>query len=229
MQSIYRIVFRGRLSADLPAPEVRQRLLKLYGGKTEVADRFFTGRPLIVRKDLDYQAAQKYKAMFERAGVPCDVVEDRPPVPVTPLQKETVPQVENKAAPKVDTVGPKEPVQRLRPATAAPAAKTNMPRQGDIPPGMSATSSVSQAVPKPAGPLLKGSKTQNILAVVMILLIMVSAGVRIWAINAGRGIHPPDHVSCKRKRGQPAFKRHDLFSYVRRPHLCSAFRSRPSA
>ena len=83
MQTTYKVVFRGRLNADIPAPEVRARLLKLYRNKSEIADRFFTGRTLTIRKDLDYQTAQKYKAMFERAGVPCDIVEVRPKQYVT--------------------------------------------------------------------------------------------------------------------------------------------------
>jgi uncharacterized membrane protein YjgN (DUF898 family) len=188
MQITYKLIFRGKLSADLSAPEVRERLLKLYGNKAEVADRFFTGRPLIVRKDLDYGAAQKYKAMFERAGVPCDVLEVRPPLPRAETQKQ--------AAPQDDTAGHKDSGGKPQATAASVGTQTGMPRQGKVPSGKSMSSPGKQAAPKPSGSLLKGSKTQNILAVVMISLILVSAGARIWAMNAGRGIHPPDHVSA---------------------------------
>ncbi len=173
MQTTYKLIFRGKLSADLTAPEVRDRLLKLYSNKAEVADRFFTGRTLIIRKDLDYATARKYKAMFERAGVQCDIVEDRPPLPGASTGRRTAPQG--------DTIG---------------AIGPGRPRQGDVPSGKSMSSPGKQAASKPADSLLKGSRSQNIIAVVMISMILVSAGVRFWAMNAARGIHPPDHVSA---------------------------------
>jgi uncharacterized membrane protein YjgN (DUF898 family) len=189
MQTTYKIIFRGRLSADLPAPEIRQRLLKLYGSKAGVADRFFTGRPLIVKKALDYQAAQKYKAMFERAGVPCDVIEERPPLPLTATQEQAASH-DNTASAKGTGRQP-----AVDPA-AAPMAQTDMHRQGEIPSGKGMSPPSKQAASKPRDSLLKGTRTQNILAVVMISLIMVSAFVRIRAISAARGIHPPDQVSA---------------------------------
>jgi uncharacterized membrane protein YjgN (DUF898 family) len=43
--------------------------------------------------------------------------------------------------------------------------------------------------------LLKGSMLQNTLAAVMILLIILGAGVRIWALTNARTILPPDNIS----------------------------------
>ena len=188
MQTTYKVIFRGRLNADIPAPEVRERLLKLYGNKAEVADRFFTGRPLTVRKDLDYQTAQKYKAMFERAGVPCDIVEIRPPLPGEETQKQAAP-VNNIFTPKA-SVSPVPP-----PPPSPPAAQPGTPRHNAVPSEKRVTPPGKQPAPKPADPLLKGSRTQNALAVLMTSLILVSVGVRIWALNSAKDIHPPDHVS----------------------------------
>ncbi|MFZ2198765.1 MAG: DUF898 family protein, partial [Thermodesulfovibrionales bacterium] len=187
MQVTYKLIFRGRLSTNLPAGEIRERLRKIYRNKAEIADRFFTGRTLIVRKDLDYGTAQKYRAMFERAGVPCDVIEVRSPI----LRTET------QAAPQDNTVRQKDychPTQQ--PTIESVGTQTASPRQSDIPSGKSMSPPGKQAASKPGDSLFKGSKTHNILAVVMISLILVSGGVRIWAMNAGRGIHPPDHISA---------------------------------
>ncbi len=188
-QTTYKLIFRGRLSADLPALEVRERLLKLYRNNAEVADRFFTGRPLIVRKDLDYGTAQKYKAMFERAGVPCDVIEVQPPPSRTETQKQSAPQ--DDAVGRQDSCPP-----TLQPTVASVGIQPGMPRQGEVSSGKSMTSPEKQAASKHAGSLMQGSKTQNILAVVMISLVLLLAGVRIWAMNTVRGIHPPDQVSA---------------------------------
>src|SRR5512134_2432355 len=61
----------------MPPSEIRRRLLKLYGDKHDLVELFFAGRPLIVKKDIDYRTAEKYRAIFEKAGVLCRVVEDR--------------------------------------------------------------------------------------------------------------------------------------------------------
>lgn len=189
MQITYKLIFRGRLSTNLPAEEIRERLRKIYRNKTEVAERFFTGRTLIVRKDLDYGTAQKYKAMFERAGVPCDVIAVRPPILHTETQEQ--------AAPKNDTFRQKDsgpPTQQ--PTRGSVGTQTVSPRQSNVPSGKSMSPPGKQAASKLGDSLFNGSKTQNILAVIMIFLVLVSAGVRILAMNAGRGMHSPDHVSA---------------------------------
>ncbi len=47
--------------------------------------------------------------------------------------------------------------------------------------------------------LRKGSSLQNTLAAIMILLIIISVGVRLWAIQVADGIYPPDNISSNGK------------------------------
>jgi sugar lactone lactonase YvrE len=44
-------------------------------------------------------------------------------------------------------------------------------------------------------PALEGNKWQNVIAVILVLLIILSAGFRLWALNASSNIYPPDHVA----------------------------------
>ena len=178
---VYKLIFRGVLSADLPAPEIRDRLLRLYGNKADVADRFFTGRTLVVRKDLDYPAAEKYRAMFERAGVPCDIVEDRPA-----LSSAGTGQAAQKSTARK---GPGLPASRSAAGTSSYSRTDTRPQRGVTPP-------LPRTAVKRNDSLLKGDTLQNTLAALMILMIVAGAGFRIWVINKARAIHPPDQVSA---------------------------------
>lgn len=76
MVSRFKVVFEGKLKSDIPASEIRERLLKLYRGNQQIVNHFFAGKRLIVRKDLDQSAALKTQAILEKAGVHCNVVQE---------------------------------------------------------------------------------------------------------------------------------------------------------
>ncbi len=44
-------------------------------------------------------------------------------------------------------------------------------------------------------PALEGNSLQNLLALLLIFLLLISAGTRLWALNMARKIYPPDHVA----------------------------------
>lgn len=60
--------------------------------------------------------------------------------------------------------------------------------------------SSSRCVPnKPGGPILEGNAWQNVLAVILIGLILVSAGIRFWSLHASGNIYRPAHVAANSK------------------------------
>lgn len=81
MADRYKITFDGRLNPNIPSTGIRERLLKLYGGDQRSVNLFFTGKRLIVNKNLDHAAALKQQAVLEQAGVPCRVVREEPTQP----------------------------------------------------------------------------------------------------------------------------------------------------
>jgi hypothetical protein len=65
----FEVVFTGEI---LTAPEeFKSNLSRLYQVDMERLNRFFTGRPVILDRDADYDKAQKFKTVFERAGGVC--------------------------------------------------------------------------------------------------------------------------------------------------------------
>jgi hypothetical protein len=47
----------------------------LYKAPVEQCERLFTGQRKIIKKNIDYQTAKKYKRAFERTGAVCQIEE----------------------------------------------------------------------------------------------------------------------------------------------------------
>jgi uncharacterized membrane protein YjgN (DUF898 family) len=194
MQHTFKILFTGTFKPGIPPEKVRERLLKVFKGKHEIVERFFTQQPLVIKKGLDYTSAVRYKDLFEYTGAVCRVIEDRG-IRQGAQGKKTVPQQQAQTFP---TASSRAEADRLnhgailndqgtqKKQPASDRATENTVNQ----PGAKQTAQLTGAKP-----LLKGSKLQNTLAAVLILLLVLSVGVRIWAISRERGIFPPDNIS----------------------------------
>jgi hypothetical protein len=64
----YDIQFAGELVEGADAPVVRERLRELFRLSPEALDRLFSGRSVVVKRDLDETAALRYRAAFRDAG-----------------------------------------------------------------------------------------------------------------------------------------------------------------
>jgi hypothetical protein len=72
---LYRVVFEGEILEGSQVQEVKRALAKLYNKTEDQAERFFSGKRFMVKKDVDYDTAIKYVKAFERAGAVCKVEE----------------------------------------------------------------------------------------------------------------------------------------------------------
>jgi hypothetical protein len=72
---LYKVVFEGELLEGSQVQEVKRALAKLYNTREDQVERFFSGKRLAVKKDVDYETAMKYVKAFERAGALCRVEE----------------------------------------------------------------------------------------------------------------------------------------------------------
>ena len=77
----YDIQFAGELVEGADAGMVRGRLLELFKLSPDALDRLFSGRPVVVKRDLDETAALRYRAAFREAGaiLRIDAVDAPPP------------------------------------------------------------------------------------------------------------------------------------------------------
>jgi hypothetical protein len=70
----YRVVFDGRIAEGFGVEEVKKNLVSLYKIESQKIERIFAKRPVVIRKDVDRQTAEKFKRAFEKAGALCRIV-----------------------------------------------------------------------------------------------------------------------------------------------------------
>ena len=89
---LYKVVFEGEILEGRHLQEVKTALAKMYNAGEDKIERFFSGKRLAIKKDVDYETAMKYVKAFERAGAVCRIEEIQTPAsleqPLT-LEKDT--------------------------------------------------------------------------------------------------------------------------------------------
>ena len=83
----YQIVFEGKLSGERPLDEVKRNLAALFKMKSEQVDALFTGKAVVIKRDIDQATAVKYQAAFKKAGALCSVVGTATETPVAAAAK----------------------------------------------------------------------------------------------------------------------------------------------
>lgn len=68
---LYRVVFKGELAYGFERAEVRCNLKRLCKYDDLALDRFFAGRPVVVKDKLPLHIARQYKEALDRTGVVC--------------------------------------------------------------------------------------------------------------------------------------------------------------
>lgn len=69
----FEVVFRGDIVAGQSLVEVKQRLADLFKVNAERIDKMFSGRPVVVKRDLDKSTAERYQSSLINAGALVDV------------------------------------------------------------------------------------------------------------------------------------------------------------
>ncbi|WP_295473609.1 hypothetical protein [uncultured Pseudomonas sp.] len=76
--TLYEIVFSGRLLEGAQPDKVKANLARLFQADEQRMALLFSGRRLVLKNNLDAQAAEKYRSTLERAGALCEVVDMHP-------------------------------------------------------------------------------------------------------------------------------------------------------
>ena len=71
--TLYRIVFEGRIAGGSKAEEVKARLAALFKTTPQAIEKVFSDAPTVIQKNLDAEKARRYKAAFEQTGALCRV------------------------------------------------------------------------------------------------------------------------------------------------------------
>ena len=88
----YRVVSDGKILEGQKIQEVKRNLATLFKVSEEKIEPYFVGRPIVIKKNVDYQTAVKYEKTFRSAGAICraEPVESYPspePPPMTDQQE----------------------------------------------------------------------------------------------------------------------------------------------
>ncbi|MDY6792027.1 MAG: DUF1189 family protein [Thermodesulfobacteriota bacterium] len=70
----YKIVFEGKIAEGHGMEDVKKNLAALYQVDVGEIQRLFTGRPIVLKENLDYQTAINDKETFEKTGAVCSII-----------------------------------------------------------------------------------------------------------------------------------------------------------
>ena len=76
-QSLYQVIFNATMTGEYGPETTKQRFEKLFGLNQAALEKLFSGRDLVIRKDLSEAAAMKFALKVAEAGCEC-VIESMP-------------------------------------------------------------------------------------------------------------------------------------------------------
>jgi len=72
-EQLFEVAFAGKISDGANPAEVRARIGKMFNADEAKLKQLFSGKRIVIKKNLDQAAAAKYKTAFTRAGAECEV------------------------------------------------------------------------------------------------------------------------------------------------------------
>lgn len=64
----FEVIFRGDVVPGQSLLDVKQRLSELFGAPPAKVEQMFSGRPVVIKRDLDEEAAERYRIALKDAG-----------------------------------------------------------------------------------------------------------------------------------------------------------------
>lgn len=108
----FNLVFSGQVATAADLERAKLGVQRLFNANAQLLEQLFSGRPVVIKRDLDQQAAQKYQQAFAAVGAILHVQSSAAAAAATPAPPAPAP---------VDTPAPAPVAAAVAPATAAPA------------------------------------------------------------------------------------------------------------
>lgn len=80
----YSVIFDGEVSSENNVETVKKNLASFFKGDEKKIEGLFSGQPILIKKDTDFQTACKYMKVFRKAGAICKLVEIEIPAGAKP-------------------------------------------------------------------------------------------------------------------------------------------------
>ena len=71
--SLFEVAFSGEIRAGENAEDVRARVGKIFNADEKKLAHLFSGKSVVIKKNIDQQRAAKYKAALNKAGAECEI------------------------------------------------------------------------------------------------------------------------------------------------------------
>lgn len=113
---LFEVAFSGQISEGANLEEVKTRVGKMFNADDAKLAQLFSGKRIVIKKNIDQATAAKYKTALNRAGAECEICAAGGEV----------------AAPQTAT--PKPPADPAPAAAAPAAAEYESSYDGDVPP-----------------------------------------------------------------------------------------------
>lgn len=72
--TLYNIVFQGKIQAGFELPQVKEQLGRLFGVSEDKLSMMFSGKAIVIKKSADRATAEKYLNAMNKAGAIVQVV-----------------------------------------------------------------------------------------------------------------------------------------------------------
>jgi hypothetical protein len=95
---LYNLVYDGKVQEGLGVARVKQNLTSLFKIDPRKVERLFTGKPMVIKKGVDYDTAMKYQHALRRAGAICAVEQTAAQSPAPPPPPAATPEEADAAA-----------------------------------------------------------------------------------------------------------------------------------
>ncbi len=92
MTDLYNVVIKGKCIAGLDSEDVKQNLAAIFKAPPEKMERLLSGNPLVVKKNISHEQADRILHSLRKAGAECKIVKQETilPEPLVMEKKETV-------------------------------------------------------------------------------------------------------------------------------------------
>jgi len=105
----YQVIFSGKIIAHADLDMVKANVARTFSMPPEKIEKLFSGRRLVLKKDLDHATAERYQHTLKRAGALCELEDTsaNPAQETSPVKEETAPvsQVEDSSGMSMAEVG----------------------------------------------------------------------------------------------------------------------------
>ena len=117
MKNKYNIVFYGKINLGWDTEAVKKNLSGLVKKGEGNIDSLFSGKPVVLKKNIDHQTADKFKTVFEKTGALCEIQEvpDKTDLNYLTMEESPYDQADIKKPPEQLVTCPKCGFEQLSP------------------------------------------------------------------------------------------------------------------